>query len=335
MDLLLESGADPWDMSSLALRTASDRGFGALVDRLRAAAASRRPAHSTHDSLADCDGGHHTPSVMSGAFALGRGSSGERVCRSTTANATAEALAMAMATASRRGGGAPEAGGSSHARAAHGILRTAPGLSMTSAGQQFLSGANASASHAAYACSGRRPLPLRAAKSGRHWNMGDPSRGGASGANHAACGTGHGHGAAGSSSSGSPAGAERSGGRGGVATLAVPSGWRRHAGDGGGSAAGSPSQSVGTNIVSTTQYGEGISTAILSTTHASAYGSMLQTVNGAAVLAHSGTGNAGCTAPKGGGWPVSRGGGAVPVGLALGQGVVLGPSMQDAFRSFS
>ncbi|KAG2433307.1 hypothetical protein HXX76_008373 [Chlamydomonas incerta] len=337
--LLLESGADPWDMSSLALRTASERGFGPVVQMLRAAAASRAPT-STQESLVYGDSPPHNNPIISGAFAMGRGSSGDRVCRSTGGNATAEALALAMAAAaSRGGGGAPEISGTGHARRAPVVLLGASGAHITSGGQHFLSGANAvasantntSASHAAYACSGRRPLPLRMAKSSRHWNVVDPSRSPASGASHAACvshGHGHAHGAAGGGS-----GSGGSGGRSGGATLAAPSGWRRHATDGVGSAAASPSHSASTNIVSTTQYGAG-STAMMSTMATGCGGSMMQTTADAAALAGSGAVNA-CMAPKEGGWPVHRGAGAVPVGLALGQGVVLGPIMHEAFRSLS
>ncbi|KAG2449401.1 hypothetical protein HYH02_005550 [Chlamydomonas schloesseri] len=354
--LLLESGADPWDMSSLALRTASERGFSSVVEMLRAAAASRRPAgdntlHSTQESNA-----------QSGAFALGRGSSGGPVCRSTGGNATAEAIALAMAMASRGGGGGGCGGGprdavtsgTGHARYHAPIIGGGvSGGFLTSVGQHYLSGSHANASptqamigHAALACSGRRPLPLRAAKSSRQWNVCDTSRSPVSGGSHAAAaaaanhGHGHGHGAVGGGSGHSTAGGGGSGGRGSVAALGGPGGWRRHATDGLGSpAAGSPSQSASTNTVSTAQYGGG-STVTMMSTMATAYGSVTPpAAGGAAASLNAGAAYACAVANKevGGGWLLSRGGGAgaVPVGLALGQGVVLGPSMQEAFRSLS
>ncbi|KAG2433308.1 hypothetical protein HXX76_008375 [Chlamydomonas incerta] len=279
--LLLESGADPWDMSSLALRTASERGFGPVVQMLRAAAASRAPT-STQESLVYGDSPPHNNPIISGAFAMGRGSSGDRVCRSTGGNATAEALALAMAAAaSRGGGGAPEISGTGHARRAPVVLL------------------GASAPPAA-------PATPPASATGTATRT-------------APGGSGNGSGG--------------SGGRSGGATLAAPSGWRRHATDGVGSAAASPSHSASTNIVSTTQYGAG-STAMMSTMATGCGGSMMQTTADAAALAGSGAVNA-CMAPKEGGWPVHRGAGAVPVGLALGQGVVLGPIMHEAFRSLS
>ena len=119
MGLLLESGADPWDMSSLALRTASDRGFGALVDRLRAAACLRAsggsnggvtgglsasgnvpPGHTDIGSSGGVVTGHAamgsnggTPTPKSPlAFMYGRGNSGRGSTAGPGSNRTGPAL---------------------------------------------------------------------------------------------------------------------------------------------------------------------------------------------------------------------------------------------------
>lgn len=67
--MLLESGADPWDVSDFALRTASERGHGAVLRAIRQAQVATSTATGEGFLLGssgsiDSGAGSHTPRML-------------------------------------------------------------------------------------------------------------------------------------------------------------------------------------------------------------------------------------------------------------------------------